>query len=472
MKMEFEIISKENIKPSSPTPHHQKTHKLSLLDQIVPPIYVPLVLYYPNLENKSPQNPKSITQTLKNSLSSTLTHFYPLAGRIKDKLSIDCNDEGVPFTVATFETNLSDFLKYPDPETCRAHIPTQLTWAEPGPRSNVAMIQVNYFKCGGVAIGSLFLHKVADGVTVGAFMKSWAENAINLEERLGPDYSAQSFFPQNEEMTRETHLFSGMRKYFKFGKTVMRRYVFDAESISSIRSKLAEKGPIKRGPTRVETVSAFIWKCFMLASFEKNKKSISENNNNNNNNNNINTKISLVMHGVNMRRKNEPPFPDNSFGNFVWLVPASSNNNNELDRDLKNLFEKVRSAIGKVDVDFVKKMQGEDGFSGYCENLEESWSEFHEKADYLAISSWCNFGLYDIDFGLGKPLWITKCDAGSKVDWPFINVLWLMDTPRGDGIEAWLTLDENYVVEFDKIQEVRDLARIDPSPLDIAGTEL
>ncbi|GFP86940.1 salutaridinol 7-o-acetyltransferase [Phtheirospermum japonicum] len=460
MKMEFEIISKENIKPSSPTPHDQKTHKLSLLDQIVPPIYVPLVLYYPNLENTSPQNPESISQTtqiLKKSLSSTLTNFYPLAGRIKDKLSIDCNDEGVPFTVAAFETSLSDFLENPDPETCRAHIPSQLTWAEPGPGSNVAMIQVNYFKCGGVAVGSLFLHKVADGVTVGAFMKSWAGNARNLEEQMGPDYSAQSFFPQNEAMTRDTHLFSAMRKYFKFGKTVMRRYVFDATSISTLRSQLAA---IKQRPTRVETVSAFLWKCFMIASSEANKKPISENNNNNN------SKISLVTHGVNMRRKNEPPFPENSFGNFVWLVPASSNNNNEPDRDLEKLFGKVRSAIGKVDVEFVKKMQGEDGFSGYRKNLEESWSEFHEKADYLAISSWCNFGLYGIDFGWGKAVWITKCDAGSNVDWPFINVLWLMDTRQGDGVEAWLTLDENYIAEFDKIQEIRDLARIDPSPLD------
>ena len=45
-KMEVEIISSESIKPSSPTPKHLKTHKLSLLDQFIPSIYIPMVLFY------------------------------------------------------------------------------------------------------------------------------------------------------------------------------------------------------------------------------------------------------------------------------------------------------------------------------------------------------------------------------------------------------------------------------------------
>ncbi|CAA0831151.1 HXXXD-type acyl-transferase family protein [Striga hermonthica] len=457
--MEFEVISKENIKPSTPTPHDLKTHKLSLLDQIVPPIYIPLVLYYPSPEITSGSDSiLRTTQTLKQSLSSTLIHFYPLAGRVKDKLSIDCNDEGVPFTVAKFQTTLSEFLKKPDPLATRAHIPSQLTWAEPGPGSNVAMIQLNYFSCGGVAIGALFLHKVVDGVTVGQFMKSWAAKARGLDEILGPDFSAQHLFPHNAVMQRESHLFSVMRRYFKFGRTVMRRYVFDATSIESLRARLPEKG-VERRPTRVETVSAFIWRCFMLACARVNEKAaISENGD---------RSISLLTHNMNVRRKNNPPFSDNSFGNFVWLVPASSDNNDEHDRDLKTLFNKIRNALSKVDVDFVKQMQGEDGFSGYSEIQKETWSEFPENADYLSVSSWCNFGFYGIDFGWGMPAWITKCDAGSDVEWPFVNVLWLTDTRKGDGIEAWLTLDVEYFAEFDKIQDIRDLAKIDPSPLDI-----
>ncbi|KAL1543663.1 stemmadenine O-acetyltransferase-like [Salvia divinorum] len=438
--MEAEIISKEFIKPSSPTPNHKKTYNLSLLDQIVPPIYVPLVLYFPN-----PQNLSQITPQLHHSLSATLSLFYPLAGRLNDSLSIACNDEGILFVVTKFDYSLSDFLRNPDAAASRCHIPTPLTWAEPGPGSPVAMAQLSHFACGGVAIGVLVLHKVADGVAIGAFIKSWARATAALATAQ-PDYAAETLFPHSESMQREEHLFSAMKRYFGFGKTAMRRYVFGAESISRLRARLSE--PETPRPTRVETVSAFLWQCFMTASAAAGGGG-----------------VSLVTHGVNMRRKSEPPLSENSFGNHVWLVAASSENG-EADRDLKTLFSKVREAIGKVDVEFVERMKGDVGFAGYCTNLEDSLSAFPEKADYLAISSWCNFGIYGADFGWGRPVWITKCDGGSDVEWPFINVLWLIDTREGDGIEAWLTLEQSCFEEFDKIEEIGDYALIDPSPLE------
>jgi len=39
--MQVRIISRETIKPSSPTPSHLKTLKFSLFDQIAPKSYIP-----------------------------------------------------------------------------------------------------------------------------------------------------------------------------------------------------------------------------------------------------------------------------------------------------------------------------------------------------------------------------------------------------------------------------------------------
>ncbi|KAJ0781433.1 putative salutaridinol 7-O-acetyltransferase [Helianthus annuus] len=44
------IISREIIKPSSPTPSHHRSYNLSQLDQCIPHIYMPLILFYPNNE--------------------------------------------------------------------------------------------------------------------------------------------------------------------------------------------------------------------------------------------------------------------------------------------------------------------------------------------------------------------------------------------------------------------------------------
>lgn len=156
LKMEGEIICRENVKPCSPTPPCNRIYKPSLLDQIFPPITVPLVLYYPNnINNNNPisNNINNIdeyisqtTQNLKQSLSATLSLFYPLAGRVKDSFSTDCNDQGALFIVARFDCNLSAFLGKPDLiRASLSHLPSRLMWVEPTPGSHVAMIQVINF---------------------------------------------------------------------------------------------------------------------------------------------------------------------------------------------------------------------------------------------------------------------------------------------------------------------------------------
>ena len=77
-EFKVEIIKRETIKPSSPTPSHLKTYKLSLLDQLTPVVYVNIVFFYPKNEITFEQK----SHQLKKSLSKSLTRFYALAGRI------------------------------------------------------------------------------------------------------------------------------------------------------------------------------------------------------------------------------------------------------------------------------------------------------------------------------------------------------------------------------------------------------
>ncbi|PIN15037.1 Salutaridinol 7-O-acetyltransferase [Handroanthus impetiginosus] len=404
--METDIISGENVKPSSPTPHHLRTYELSMLDQIVPPMLVPIVLYFPNGYHSS-----ETANLLKHSLSLILTRFYPLAGRVKnDALSIDCNDEGVPFVVAKINGHkLCDLLKNPDPELPRCLLPCEVTWAtELAPGSSVAMIQVNHFDCGGIAIGTVFWHKVVDAVTIGNFLHSWAATARGSREAFCPNYIAQSLFPQKEEIQAQS---GSLGAILRKGKSLMRRYVFDAPAISKLKARSRIDCP-----TRVEVVPALIWKCFKVASLVNNKPE------------------SLVTHAVNLRRRAQHAFPSDCFGNFPGLAAASSTNKNA--DNLGNLFKKMRDAVSKIDNDFVNRPLGDEGFSGYNENLGRIWSGIPEGADLLSFSSWCGFDLYKVDFGWGKPVSISRCDSGSDSESPFFNVVWLMDTRAGDGVEA------------------------------------
>ncbi|KAL9431673.1 hypothetical protein AB3S75_026800 [Citrus x aurantiifolia] len=69
--MQLDIISKEIIKPSSPTPLQLKTHKLSLLDQLAPDIYTSFLLFYddpPRVDDKTSTSTNNNYHRLKSSL--------------------------------------------------------------------------------------------------------------------------------------------------------------------------------------------------------------------------------------------------------------------------------------------------------------------------------------------------------------------------------------------------------------------
>lgn len=96
--IEVETLAREIIKPSSPTPHHLRNLKLSLLDQIIPVEQTAVILFYRG--NDDTHHHSHISQQLKQSLSEILKIYYPFAGIIKDHILVECKDNGVEYVEA------------------------------------------------------------------------------------------------------------------------------------------------------------------------------------------------------------------------------------------------------------------------------------------------------------------------------------------------------------------------------------
>ncbi|KAK7382645.1 hypothetical protein VNO80_01601 [Phaseolus coccineus] len=181
MEMKVEIVSKERIKPSSPTPNKLQHFKLSLLDQLAPPFYVHVLLFY------SPSDATDITtisHKLKASLSQLLTLYYPFCGTLRDNSFVECNDEGVVFTHSTLPIDLSTILKNP-----HLHRINQLFPFDPynPPRETLLetmAVQLNQFTCGGVALGICLSHKIADASSAASFLTAWAAISRYLHWRI------------------------------------------------------------------------------------------------------------------------------------------------------------------------------------------------------------------------------------------------------------------------------------------------
>ncbi|KAL4579058.1 hypothetical protein LXL04_015193 [Taraxacum kok-saghyz] len=441
--MDTEIISKENIKPSSPTPPHLNTFNLSILDQLVISPYVPIILYYSNNNGETTSQALEKSLILKKSLSETLTQFYPLAGTIKNERSIDCNDFGANFIVTLVHCRLDKFLEHPDHKLINRFLPFEPSFNESSEGNRVTNVQVNVFECGGIAIGLCISHKIIDGAALFTFLKAWTNMARGSEEIVYPNLTSPSLFPAKSSWLRDTSMVL-TQSFLKQGKGCTKRFVFGSDAIARLRAMAGVKQP-----TRVEVVSGLIWKSAMAASKDANGV----------------CKSSSLSHFVNLRSKLADSLSKHFIGNLVWLSNAVWVASDDDQTPFHALVKKVRESISKIDAEFVEKSQGDEGYVEMQKSLQVMGEEIGSlgSIDTYGFTSWCKMGFYEIDFGWGKPSWVTGLVGdGMPV---FMNLVTLMDTKSGDGIEAWVNLDESEMEILQKNEELLSYASLNPSPL-------
>lgn len=430
--MEARILSRKIVKPAVPTPDHLRTCKLSLFDQLAPPDHVPIIYFY----NRS--NLSKIRQQLVKSLSQTLIKFYPLAGRFVQKdFYVDCNDEGVEYVEAEVTNlELGEFLSM-----AHKNIPllNDLVTRENFQGSHlfttpILGLKVSFFRCGGLAIGMFLSHIVADGFTAATFIHEWATttsaliNDQNLVASSPSNFSIASFFPARDLLlTIKPPQIKSSK--ISVSKIVTRRFVFEEKAISTLKAKVSKTEKINR-PTRVEVVTSTIWKALISIGACKSKGGNSS---------------TLYLH-LNLRgRTGMAITPDNSSlcGNFYMEVPTKfkeSTKNMELHELVNLLRNSLRKALANC-----SKISSPEGLileaAKYVNEIHEDMG--NDQVDVHLLTTLCRLPLYETDFGWGKPEWIT-------IPWMPLEIVFLLDTKCGTGIEALVSLNEMDMLQFEQ----------------------
>ncbi|KAL6347286.1 hypothetical protein AAG906_013722 [Vitis piasezkii] len=339
--MEVKILSKKLIKPSSPTPSHLRHLTLTPVDRLAPPIKASNIFYYP-AKWSNPAVDVERRNRLETSLSETLTRFYPLAGRyIRESHSVDCNDEGVEYLVAEVEGKLSQLLSR------RNEVIEQVIHLAGGEFTNsLASVQVTVFACGGVTIGVRIRHSVVDGFTAAHFISAWeTASREGIDEVIWPSFDLASLLPAKDlPMVKPRP----SPKIFGADKVVTRRFIFDGANISSLKAAACDPS-FKREPSRVEAVTALIWRALIGSTFMADSSK---------------TELPNLKELVGLLR--EAKFKEPVSREDVLLTVIKSTN-------------ELHKALGK------------------------------EAVDVYNFTSWCRFPFYGNDFGWGKPAWMTRC---------------------------------------------------------------
>lgn len=438
--MEARILSRKIVKPAVPTPDHLRTCKLSYFDQLAPPDHVPIIYFYNRSNLSSVGHEDKIREQLVKSLSQTLIKFYPLAGRFVQKdFYVDCNDEGVEYIEAEVTNlELGEFLSMAHKNI---HLLNDLV-----PRENfkgshlfttpILGLKVSIFRCGGLAIGMFLSHIVADGFTAAKFIHEWATtttsaliNDQNLVASSPSNFSdLASFFPARDlSLTIKPPPIKSSK--INVSKIVTRRFVFEEKAISTLKAKVSKTEKINR-PTRVEVVASTIWKALISIGAGKSNGGNSS---------------TLYLH-LNLRgRTGMAITPDNSSlcGNFYMEVPTKfkwSTKNMELHELVNLLRNSLRNGLANC-----SKISSPEGLilevAKYVNEIHEDMG--NDQVDVHLLTTLCRLPLYETDFGWGKPEWVT-------IPWVPLEIVFLLDTKCGTGIEALVTLNEMDMLQFEQ----------------------
>ncbi|KAH6801119.1 hypothetical protein C2S52_001583 [Perilla frutescens var. hirtella] len=402
------IIATHIVKPSSPTPVGSKQHKLSSLDQISPSIYVPLIFFY---EHDKSKHHEEISRLLKQSLSEILTIFYPLAGTVKQNSFVDCNDRGAEFVEAHVHARLAQLIQNPNMEELKQLVPVD-TSSSHNDNAFLVLVKTSYFDCGEISVAVCLSHKIGDAASFVTFMNAWASTCRGESPIIiHPSFDLALRFPPRDPLA------SGLNVGLTEEKIVTKRMVFESKKIENLRQ---EASASVKDPTRVEAVTALIWRSFI----EANKRAMSRASG---------TSLFVASHVVSIRSRTVPPIPDHTFGNCFTFASAFVSSGEE-DNDEVKYMSKLRAAIRTVDNDYINKVIIKN--DSYFQTRDEIVVNLFGARNYN-FTSWRRFPVYDVDFGWGKPVWV------STTPMPYANLVVLMDTPSGDGIEVWVTINPN-----------------------------
>ncbi|KAL3537463.1 hypothetical protein ACH5RR_000829 [Cinchona calisaya] len=402
----LEIISERFVKPCSPTPP-STCHKLSYKEQIMCHEYIPWAFFYPCPSKSSTE----IFELLETSVSKTLTYYYPFAGRLTNNSFVDCHDKGVQFTEARIKCSMNEVLDPPNSPLRDLVFPRFLFSGTSPEDGSLLIVQVSNFDCGGVAVGLCISHKVSDASTRCTLSNDWAAVARQPSYVPTPKFNGASVFPPVDDVSFQELIASPPTE-----NCVAKRFLFKASKIGELKAMASDSGVDR--PTRVEVVTALLYRCAMAAT-RANSGSF---------------RPSMLFNAANLRSITVPPLPQNSIGNFITFFPISTSE--EDDTKLSELVHKFRNAKLKLLEEYKEKANANDEFASSL-SASENGNETNQNFDVYYSSSWCRFPFYEVDFGFGKPLLVcTTNECGAK------NNFILMDTKDGDAIEAAVTLEE------------------------------
>ncbi|KAM0947438.1 putative isoflavone-7-O-beta-glucoside 6''-O-malonyltransferase [Dioscorea sansibarensis] len=382
----------------------------------------------------------SIVPSLTSSLSLTLHHFYPLAGKLIRSHSPNSSTDfaihykhgdSVSFTVSE---SLADFQalssNHPLPfNEVYTLVPIPEKFSDDS--KPLLSLQVTFFpKYAGISIGIAFHHVAGDGSVFGHFFKSWAlscgsSGSVPLlqpppvfDKSLVKDpHGCCSLFLQ-QLLSSPSDQGPGSSKLEVLNDPVCSTFCLGSDHIQALKKNFSMKSKDNKTPSTFTVVCAYAWVCHVKAQGYSTKE-----------------RVPFVF-AVDCRGRLKPPLPSTFFGNCV------------------------RPGVAEEDAE---KLVGEDGVVVACEAIMRAIDAFKDDAlndvvgwmektvacigagRMLSLAGSPKLGIYETDFGWGRPIKIVITSIQKT------GAMSLSERRDEDGVEIGLVLPKATMDEFSSI---------------------
>ncbi|KAH7658058.1 Transferase protein [Dioscorea alata] len=224
----------------------------------------------------------NIIDSLKTSLSATLHHFYPLAGRLATQheldsdgnvtamfVFIDCNNEGAEFIHADAHSISVEDVLAPSSDVpsnlIRQFFPFHGAVCHDGHVLPLVAVQLTVL-ADGIFLACSFNHAIGDGTSYWYFMNTWAE-ICRSESNQGHRHVPLDRYFMDEAKPPIKLSFSNESEFIvRYSPPPLREkmFHFSSEALTKLKTKTNEE----HGTSNIssfQSLSALMWRCIIRA---------------------------------------------------------------------------------------------------------------------------------------------------------------------------------------------------------------
>ncbi|KAJ0232612.1 hypothetical protein HA466_0288590 [Hirschfeldia incana] len=418
---------KEIVAPASapllPLPEN-RIISLSNLDLLLPPVDINVCFFYKKALYNNTTN-----DVLKTSLAKALVSYYVLAGEvvanpITGEPEILCSDAGVEVVEAAADVELRELNLHDPYQSIAKFVPMKT--------HGVFAIQVTELKCGSIAVGCSFDHRIADAYSMNMFLLSWAEisrsdvptpyvpsfkrsllnprQPLIIDSSIDETYMPVTSLPLPQETTNPDNILTSRIYYIK-------------EDVVQELQTLSGNGE----RTKLESFSAFLWKLVAKHAAKTDSKL-------------LNSKLGIVVDG---RKKLMEQETNTYFGN-VLSIPFC-------EQRIDDLIHKPLSLVADEVHKVLESSVTKDHFLNLIDWIESRrpvpalsriYGTGSEDGPAFVVSSGKSFPVTRIDFGWGSPVFGSyHLPRGSRTGYVMTMPSPVVENSMGDWI-AYLHLAE------------------------------